>query len=157
MIEKCLKYDEVIIFPNDVILPTSSALFVVLSKISIFKNHWPFLRFILFKELSVFLFCEGSWWPILEELYEERVPVYRFIQRPGDMVWLSPGVVHWVQSLVRDTRDCKQRRRVRLRQRHEARILLVKKGKIPVPHVQHEFPCISLPYSTKHQRKITKF
>lgn len=44
-------------------------------------------------------FLTGSWWPILEELYEERVPVYRFIQRPGDMVWLSPGVVHWVQSL----------------------------------------------------------
>ncbi|XP_067031974.1 lysine-specific demethylase 6A-like isoform X1 [Acropora muricata] len=43
-------------------------------------------------------FLTGSWWPILEELYEERVPVYRFIQRPGDMVWLSPGVVHWVQS-----------------------------------------------------------
>ena len=50
----------------------------------------------------VLFFCEGSWWPILEELYEERVPVYRFIQRPGDMVWLSPGVVHWVQSQVRD-------------------------------------------------------
>jgi len=44
--------------------------------------------------------CPGSWWPILEELYEERVPVYRFIQRPGDLVWLSPGVVHWVQSSV---------------------------------------------------------
>lgn len=43
---------------------------------------------------------EGSWWPILEELYEERIPVYRFIQRPGDLVWLSPGVVHWVQSSV---------------------------------------------------------
>ncbi|KAJ7323700.1 Lysine-specific demethylase 6A [Desmophyllum pertusum] len=43
-------------------------------------------------------FLTGSWWPILEELYEERVPVYRFVQRPGDMVWLSPGVVHWVQS-----------------------------------------------------------
>ncbi|KAK3699393.1 hypothetical protein QZH41_018548 [Actinostola sp. cb2023] len=57
-------------------------------------------------------FLTGSWWPVLEELYEERVPVYRFIQRPGDMVWcvlstgdsgdmvwLNPGVVHWVQSL----------------------------------------------------------
>ena len=49
----------------------------------------------------VVLVCKGSWWPILEELYEERVPVYRFIQRPGDLVWLNPGVVHWVQSLVR--------------------------------------------------------
>ena len=32
--------------------------------------------------------------------------------------------------------------------------LLVKKGKILVLHVQHEFPCISLSYSTK-QREIT--
>ncbi|XP_031554855.1 lysine-specific demethylase 6A-like isoform X2 [Actinia tenebrosa] len=44
-------------------------------------------------------FLTGSWWPVLEELYEERVPVYRFIQRPGDLVWLNPGVVHWVQAL----------------------------------------------------------
>ena len=54
-------------------------------------------------------------------------------------------------------REFKQRRRLRLRQRHKARILLVKKKKIFVPHVQHEFPCISLPYSTKQQREITKF
>lgn len=59
-------------------------------------------KFAAAKQMLCFGFCEGSWWPILEELYEERVPVYRFIQRPGDMVWLSPGVVHWVQSLVRD-------------------------------------------------------
>ena len=26
--------------------------------------------------------------------------MYRFIQRPGDLVWLNPGVVHWVQSSV---------------------------------------------------------
>ena len=59
-------------------------------------------KFAAAKQMFRFVFCEGSWWPILEELYEERVPVYRFIQRPGDMVWLSPGVVHWVQSQVRD-------------------------------------------------------
>ena len=56
----------------------------------------------------------------------------------------------------RDKREFKQRRRLRVRQRHEARMLLVKKGKILVLHVQHEFPCIFLPYSIK-QREITKF
>ena len=35
--------------------------------------------------------------------------------------------------------------------------LLVKKGKIHVLHLQHEFPCISLSYSTKQQRQITIF
>lgn len=42
----------------------------------------------------------GSWWPILEDLYEEDVPVYRFIQKPGDLVWIGPGTVHWVQAIV---------------------------------------------------------
>ncbi|XP_043104709.1 lysine-specific demethylase 6A isoform X6 [Puntigrus tetrazona] len=52
-------------------------------------------------------FCEknninylmGSWWPNLEDLYEANVPVYRFIQRPGDLVWLNTGTVHWVQAI----------------------------------------------------------
>uniref|UniRef100_A0A673N7A7 [histone H3]-trimethyl-L-lysine(27) demethylase n=1 Tax=Sinocyclocheilus rhinocerous TaxID=307959 RepID=A0A673N7A7_9TELE len=52
-------------------------------------------------------FCEknninylmGSWWPNLEDLYEASVPVYRFIQRPGDLVWLNTGTVHWVQAI----------------------------------------------------------
>ncbi len=41
----------------------------------------------------------GSWWPNLEDLYEANVPVYRFIQRPGDLVWLNTGTVHWVQAI----------------------------------------------------------
>uniref|UniRef100_A0A671QU35 [histone H3]-trimethyl-L-lysine(27) demethylase n=1 Tax=Sinocyclocheilus anshuiensis TaxID=1608454 RepID=A0A671QU35_9TELE len=52
-------------------------------------------------------FCEknninylmGSWWPNLEDLCEANVPVYRFIQRPGDLVWLNTGSVHWVQAI----------------------------------------------------------
>uniref|UniRef100_A0A8B9RBB8 [histone H3]-trimethyl-L-lysine(27) demethylase n=1 Tax=Astyanax mexicanus TaxID=7994 RepID=A0A8B9RBB8_ASTMX len=44
-------------------------------------------------------FLMGSWWPNLEDLYEANVPVYRFIQRPGDMVWLNTGTVHWVQAI----------------------------------------------------------
>ncbi|TWW64158.1 Lysine-specific demethylase 6A [Takifugu flavidus] len=44
-------------------------------------------------------FLMGSWWPNLEDLYEADVPVYRFIQRPGDLVWLNAGTVHWVQAI----------------------------------------------------------
>ncbi|MFT7796041.1 lysine-specific demethylase 6B-like isoform X1 [Arapaima gigas] len=52
-------------------------------------------------------FCEqhgvdyltGSWWPVLEDLYKSNIPVYRFIQRPGDLVWINAGTVHWVQAV----------------------------------------------------------
>ncbi|KAM6945569.1 LOW QUALITY PROTEIN: lysine-specific demethylase 6A-like [Aplochiton taeniatus] len=44
-------------------------------------------------------FLMGSWWPNLEDLYEADVPIYRFIQRPGDLVWLNTGTVHWVQAI----------------------------------------------------------
>uniref|UniRef100_UPI00398F6080 lysine-specific demethylase 6B isoform X2 n=1 Tax=Pristiophorus japonicus TaxID=55135 RepID=UPI00398F6080 len=51
-------------------------------------------------------FCErhgvdyltGSWWPVLDDLYAAKIPVYRFIQRPGDLVWINAGTVHWVQA-----------------------------------------------------------
>ncbi|XP_060561542.1 lysine-specific demethylase 6A-like isoform X1 [Ruditapes philippinarum] len=44
-------------------------------------------------------YLSGSWWPVLEDLYEEDVPVYRFIQKPGDLVWVGTGCVHWVQAI----------------------------------------------------------
>uniref|UniRef100_A0A8C1ZCR1 Lysine-specific demethylase 6B n=1 Tax=Cyprinus carpio TaxID=7962 RepID=A0A8C1ZCR1_CYPCA len=52
-------------------------------------------------------FCEkhgvdyltGSWWPVLDDLYRANIPVYRFIQRPGDLVWINAGAVHWVQAV----------------------------------------------------------
>ncbi|KAL8177109.1 UNVERIFIED_CONTAM: hypothetical protein K2H54_042181 [Gekko kuhli] len=55
---------------------------------------------------NISAFCErhnvdyltGSWWPILEDLYKSNIPVYRFIQRPGDLVWINAGTVHWVQA-----------------------------------------------------------
>ncbi|XP_078526583.1 lysine-specific demethylase 6B isoform X2 [Lissotriton helveticus] len=55
---------------------------------------------------TISTFCEkhnvdyltGSWWPILEDLYKENIPVYRFMQRPGDLVWINAGTVHWVQA-----------------------------------------------------------
>ncbi|KAJ8407299.1 hypothetical protein AAFF_G00278730 [Aldrovandia affinis] len=52
-----------------------------------------------FCEKSNVNFLMGSWWPNLEDLYEANVPVYRFIQRPGDLVWINTGTVHWVQAI----------------------------------------------------------
>ena len=45
-------------------------------------------------------FLKGSWWPNLEDLFEFDVPVYRFVQKPGDVVWVGSGCVHWVQAIV---------------------------------------------------------
>lgn len=45
-------------------------------------------------------YLTGSWWPILEDLYEQDIPVYRYIQKPGDLVWINAGTVHWVQAIV---------------------------------------------------------
>ena len=32
-------------------------------------------------------------------LYNKNVPVYRFLQKPGDIVWVNVGCVHWVQAI----------------------------------------------------------
>lgn len=50
-------------------------------------------------ELNNVDYLTGSWWPHLETLYNEEIPVYRFIQRPGDLVWVNAGTVHWVQAI----------------------------------------------------------
>ena len=36
-------------------------------------------------------YLHGSWWPSLEDLYNENIPVYRFLQKPGDLVWVNAG------------------------------------------------------------------
>ena len=33
----------------------------------------------------------------LEDLWAAGVPVYRFTQKIGDIVWVNVGTVHWVQ------------------------------------------------------------
>lgn len=56
---------------------------------------------------AVHAFCEkyqinylnGCWWPVLDELYQANIPVYRFLQRPGDLVWVNAGCIHWVQAV----------------------------------------------------------
>jgi len=43
-------------------------------------------------------YLKSSWWPVLEELIEAGIPTYRFLQKPGDVVWVNAGCVHWVQA-----------------------------------------------------------
>ncbi|KAL1766056.1 lysine-specific demethylase 6A isoform X10 [Sigmodon hispidus] len=61
------------------------------------EGYWGVLND--FCEKNNLNFLLGSWWPNLEDLYEANVPVYRFIQRPGDLVWINAGTVHWVQAI----------------------------------------------------------
>ena len=43
-------------------------------------------------------FQNGSWWPNMKDLNDEDIPVYRFLQKPGDLVWVNSGCVHWAQA-----------------------------------------------------------
>ncbi|CAD5233522.1 unnamed protein product [Bursaphelenchus xylophilus] len=43
-------------------------------------------------------FLRGAWWPSYDELIEAGIPVYRFTQKAGDLVWVGGGCVHWVQA-----------------------------------------------------------
>ncbi|XP_041438042.1 lysine-specific demethylase 6A isoform X2 [Xenopus laevis] len=61
------------------------------------ETYWSVMHD--FCEKNNINFLLGSWWPNLEDLYEANVPVYRFIQRPGDLVWINAGTVHWVQAI----------------------------------------------------------
>lgn len=43
-------------------------------------------------------YLSGSWWPDLAELEQNGIPVMRCTQKPGDLVFLNSGTVHWVQA-----------------------------------------------------------
>ncbi|CAG0879731.1 unnamed protein product [Darwinula stevensoni] len=34
-------------------------------------------------------YLHGSWWPLLEDMLDEGIPLYRFTQKPGDFVWVN--------------------------------------------------------------------
>jgi len=61
------------------------------------EKYWPIIEDLCEKNDVDFL--NGSWWPNLDELAQANVPVYRFLQKPGDLVWVNAGCVHWVQSV----------------------------------------------------------
>ncbi|XP_060730734.1 lysine-specific demethylase 6B isoform X2 [Tachysurus vachellii] len=64
---------------------------------AVHDNYWEAISDICEKHGVDYL--TGSWWPVLEDLYSANIPVYRFIQRPGDLVWINAGTVHWVQAV----------------------------------------------------------
>ncbi|XP_077355713.1 uncharacterized protein kdm6ba isoform X2 [Festucalex cinctus] len=64
---------------------------------SVHENNWQAIND--FCEKHGVDYLTGSWWPVLEDLYKANIPVYRFIQRPGDLVWINAGTVHWVQAV----------------------------------------------------------
>lgn len=39
-----------------------------------------------------------DWWPKLSDLQKYNVPIYRFSQRPGDLVWVNSGTFYWIHS-----------------------------------------------------------
>lgn len=43
-------------------------------------------------------YLHSQWWPIMQDLMDDEIPVYRFLQRPGDLVWVNSGSVHWTQA-----------------------------------------------------------
>lgn len=40
----------------------------------------------------------GTFWPIIDDLLDAGIPVHRFTQKAGDMVYVSGGAIHWVQA-----------------------------------------------------------
>uniref|UniRef100_A0A3B3Q5S2 Lysine-specific demethylase 6B n=1 Tax=Paramormyrops kingsleyae TaxID=1676925 RepID=A0A3B3Q5S2_9TELE len=64
---------------------------------AVHENYWEAIND--FCEQHGVDYLTGSWWPVLEDLYRSNIPVYRFIQRPGDLVWINAGTVHWVQAV----------------------------------------------------------
>ncbi|XP_036380037.1 lysine-specific demethylase 6B-like [Megalops cyprinoides] len=64
---------------------------------AVHENYWEAIS--NFCERHGVDYLTGSWWPVLEDLYRSNIPVYRFLQRPGDLVWINAGTVHWVQAV----------------------------------------------------------
>lgn len=63
---------------------------------AVHENYWE--KISAFCDRHNLDYLTGSWWPVLEDLYRADIPVYRFVQRPGDLVWINAGTVHWVQA-----------------------------------------------------------
>lgn len=62
------------------------------------KNSTKFINFLKYIYRNNTNYLHGSWWPLQKDLEAENIPVYKFMQRPGDIVWVGAGTVHWVQA-----------------------------------------------------------
>lgn len=52
-------------------------------------SYWGAIQDLCEKNNTNYL--HGSWWPSQDDLYNANIPVYRFTQRPGDLVWVNAG------------------------------------------------------------------
>jgi hypothetical protein len=43
-------------------------------------------------------FEKDSWWPNVNDCEAKGIPVYRFTQKPGEIVFVNVGCIHWVQA-----------------------------------------------------------
>ncbi|GMR32046.1 hypothetical protein PMAYCL1PPCAC_02241 [Pristionchus mayeri] len=59
-------------------------------------EYWSAVNELCTKEGVNFL--KNPWWPNFQQLINEGIPVYRFTQKAGDLVWVGPGCIHWVQA-----------------------------------------------------------
>lgn len=41
---------------------------------------------------------DSNWWPSMEDLEKYNIPVYKFSQRPGDLIWINSGTIYWITS-----------------------------------------------------------
>jgi histone demethylase len=60
------------------------------------EDYWGSLHDLC--ERNTVDYLQGQWWPNMKDLMEAKIPVYRFLQRPGDLVWVNSGCIHWVQA-----------------------------------------------------------
>ncbi|VDN60820.1 unnamed protein product [Dracunculus medinensis] len=60
-------------------------------------EYWPIIDDMLRERGLEFL--KGSWWPDIDDLLDADIPIYRFVQKAGDLVWVGSGCIYWVQSL----------------------------------------------------------
>ena len=67
------------------------------------------------------------------------------------------ATLHWGTGKLRQNKEFKKRRGLKQRQRQKAVILLVKRTKMIVLHLWHAILNISLLYSSKLLREMTKF
>lgn len=40
-----------------------------------------------------------NWWPRMDDFRKHQIPIYRFTQRPGDLVWVNSGTIYWLQAV----------------------------------------------------------
>ena len=63
------------------------------------NTHVPKFRTLVLKTFGLDIHKnEGFWFSDVDFCLENQIPVKKFIQKPGDLVYLNAGCLHWVRS-----------------------------------------------------------